>query len=123
MASAKRTSKMKKGVPAIRLGTSKNSEEGPPITAERGKPMTPEAPASVEGKGREETLKAVTGQTPVTSNMSVSQVGDSESCMGQSSAARGSAESNRPGKGSPARERSSLGRKERELSILPKEDV
>ena len=73
-------------------------------------------------KGREETFKTVIGQMPLESEMSVSQEGDSKSFTGKMSAARGSAEPDRPGKVSPARERSSLGREER-VSILPKEDV
>ena len=124
MASAKRTSERKKGVPATRMGTSKNSKEGPPDTAQREKPTTSETPASVEGKSREGTLKAVTAQMPLTSGISASLVGSSESeTMGQMSAARVSSESKRPGKGSASRERSSLGLEKRNSAILPQEDV
>ena len=125
MAFAKRTSGRKKGTTAVRMGSSKNSEEGPLVTAEMEQPPPLETPASVEGKSREGTLKAVTGQMPLTSDiMSTSLVGSSErGTMGQMSAARGSAESNRPGKGSASRERPLLGLKERDSSILPQEDV
>ena len=123
MVSAKKTSERKKEMPATRIGRSKNSEERPPDTVEREKPITSETQASVEGKSREGTLKAVTGQMPLTSDMSVSLVGSSGSVMGQMSAARGSAESNRPGKGSPLRDRSLLGLEEKELSVLPQENV
>ena len=98
----------------IRTGMSKDSEEVPSITAKGEKPMTSES--------REDSEKAVTGRMPLISEMSVSQVEGSENLTGQMSAARGSTESNRPEKGSPARRRSSVGREER-LSILQKEDV
>ena len=99
MASAKRTSERKKGMPTIRMGTSKNSEEGPPITAEREKPIiTTETPASVEEKSREGKANPL-------------DIG----CI--------SKPSGEPRKGSPSRERSSLGLEERELFILPQEDV
>ena len=111
-------------MPETRMGMRKNSEERPPDTAARENPTnTLETPASVEENSKGETSKAVEGRMSLTTDMSVSQVGSPESIMGQMSAARGSAESNWPGKGSPARERSSLGLEERELSILPQEDV
>ena len=80
--------------------------------------MTAQTPSSVE----EDSEKAVTGRMPLTSERSVSQVEDSESLKGQMSAARGSAESNRSEKGSPARRRPSSGSEDR-LSILQKEDA
>ena len=52
----------------------------------------------------------------------MSQVEGSENLKGQMSAARGSAESNRPVKGSPARRRPSSGSEDR-LSMLQKEDA
>ena len=66
-------------MPATRMGMSKNSEERPPDTVEREKPITSETPASVEGKSREGPLKAVTGRMSLTSDMSGSLVGSSES--------------------------------------------
>ena len=96
---------------AIRVGMSKDSEEVPPITSKGEKPMTAQTPLSVE----EDSENAVT-------ELSVRQMEGSESLKGQLSAARGSTESNRPEKGSPARGISLLGSKDR-LSILQKEDV
>ena len=57
--------------------------------------MTAQTPSSVD----EDSEKAVTGRMPLTSERSMSQVEGSESLKGQMSAARGSAESNRPVKG------------------------
>ena len=103
---------------AIRLGMSTDSEEAPQITAKGGKPMTAQTPLSVQ----EDSDKAGTGRMPLTSKRSVSQVKGSESWKGQMSAARGSAESNRPEKGSPARRRPSSG-SEDWLSMLQREDA
>ena len=125
MSPAKRTSERKKGTPATRKGTSKNSEEGPPDTAERERPTTSETPASVEAINREEALKNATGRMPLTLDVSASLVGSSGSGnMRHAFAAegttkqqaRGSTESNRPGKGSVSRERSTSG-------SLPHKDV
>ena len=90
---------------ATRLGMSTDSEGVPQITAKGGKPMTAQTPSSV----KEDTEKAVTGLMPLTSERSVSQVEGSENLKAQMSTARGSAESNRPEKGSLARRRPSSG--------------
>ena len=94
---------------ATRLGMRTDSEEVPQITAKGGKPMTAHTPSSV----KEDSEKAVTGRMPLTPERSVSQVEGSENLKGQMSAARGSAESNRPGKRSPARRRPSSGSENR----------
>ena len=131
MSSAKKTPERKQGTPATKMETSKHSEEGVPGTASRGKPPASETPASVEGL-REETLKVVAGRMPLTSDMSVSLVGSSESGKSghvsttegpTNQQARSSVESNRPGKGSAGIERSMSGLEERDSSSLPQEDV
>ena len=103
---------------ATRLSMSTDSEEVPHITAKREKPMTAQTPSSI----KEDSEKAVTGRMPLTSERSVSQVKGSENLNGQMSAARGSEESNRPEKGSPARRRPSSGSEDR-LSMLQREDA
>ena len=75
-------------------------------------------PSSVQ----EDSDKAVTGRMPLTSERSVSQVEDSGNVKGQMSATRGSAESDRPEKGSPARRRPSSGSEDRQ-SMLQREDA
>ena len=60
MASTRRKSE-KKGMAAVRLGTSNDSEEGLPRTAQREKPVTSKTLSSVEGRGRGEPIKTVTG--------------------------------------------------------------
>ncbi|CAM9472395.1 unnamed protein product [Ascophyllum nodosum] len=59
---------------------------------------------------------------PLTSERSVSQMKGSGNVKGQMSAARGSAESDRPEKGSPARRRPASGSEDR-LSMLQREDA
>ena len=100
----KRTSERKKGMAATRLGMSTNSEDVPQI-AKGGEPITAQTPSSVH----EDSGKAVTGRMPLTSERSVSQVDGSGNEKGQMSTARGSAESDRPEKGSPARRRPASG--------------
>ena len=102
---------------AIRLGMGTDSKEVPQ-TARGGKPRTAQTPSSVQ----EDSDRAVTGCMPLTSGRSVSQVEGSEYLKGQMSAARGSAESNRPEKGSPARRRPLSGSEDR-LSMLQREDA
>ena len=113
----KRTSERKKGMAATRLGMSTDSEDVPQ-TAKEGKPFTAQTPSSVQ----EDSDKAVTGRMPLTSERSVSQVEGSEILKGQMSAARSSAKSDRPEKGSPARRRPSSGSEDR-LSMLQREDA
>ena len=108
----KRTSERKKGTGAARLGTSTDSEDAPQ-TAKGGEPITAQTPSSVP----EDSQKTVTGRMPLTSERSVSQVEGSKIEKGQMSAARGSPESDRPEKGSPARRRLASGSEDR-LSIL-----
>ena len=113
----KRTSERKKGMDATRLGTSTDSEDVPQI-AKGGEPITAQTPSSV----REDSEKAGTGRMPLTSERSVSQVEGSGNEKGQMSAAWGSAELDRPEKGSPARRRPASGSENR-LSILQREDA
>ena len=113
----KRTLERKKGMAAARLGTSTESQDVPQ-TAKRGEPITAQTPSSVH----EDSQKAVTGRMPLTSERSVSQVEGSKKIKGQMSAARDSAESDRPKKGSPARRRLASGSEER-LSMLQREDA
>ena len=114
----KRTSERIKGMTATRLGMSTDSEDVLQ-TAKGGKPITAQTPSSVQ----EDSDKAVTGRMPLTSERSVSQVEGSENVKGQMSAARGSAESDRPEKqGSPAWRRPSSGSEDR-LSMLHREDA
>ena len=102
---------------ATRLGMSTNSEDVPHI-AKGGEPITAQTPSSVH----EDSEKAVTGRMPLISERSVSQVEGSGNVKGQMSAARGSAESDRPEKGSPARRRPASGNEDR-LSMLQREDA
>ena len=102
---------------AIRLGISTNREDVPQ-TAKGGKPINAQTPSSLQ----KDSDKAVTGRMPLTSERSVSQVEGSEKLKGQMSAARGSAESNRPEKGSPARRRPSSGSDDR-LFMLQRGDA
>ena len=69
----KRTSERKKGMAAIRLGMSTDSEDVPQ-TAKGGNPITAQTPSSVQ----EDSNKAVTGRMPLTPERSVSQVEGSE---------------------------------------------
>ena len=102
---------------ATRLGMSADSEDVP-LTAKGGEPGTAQMPLSVQ----EDSYKAVTGRMPLTSERSVSQVEGSGNVKGQMSAARGSAESDRPQKGSPAR-RTPLSGSEDRLSMLQRENA
>ena len=104
---------------ATRLGMSKDSEDVS-LTARGGEPRTAQMRSSVQ----EDSDKAVTtGRMPLTSERSVSQVEGSGNVKGEmSSAARGSAESDRPEKGSPARRRPSSGSEDRP-SMLQREDA
>ena len=97
---------------AARVGTSMDSENVPQ-TAEEGEPTTAQTPSSVE----EDSRQARTGRMPLTSDGSVSQVEGSKILKGQMSAARDSAESNRP-----ARRRPASGSEDR-LSMLHREDA
>ena len=65
-------------MPATQMGICKNSEERPPDTAERKKPITSETLARVGGKSRGIVPKPVTGQMPLTSDMLVSLGGSSK---------------------------------------------
>ena len=102
---------------AARLGTGMDSENVPQ-TAKREEPITAQTPSSV----LEDTEKAVTGRMPLTSEGSVSQVERSKISEGQMSAARDSAKSDRPEKGSPARRRPASGSEDR-LSTLQRENA
>ena len=82
---------------AARVGTSMDSEYVPQ-TAEGGDPTTAQAPSSVQ----EDSQKAVTGRMPLTSEGSVNQVEGSKFLKGHMSAARDSAESDRPARRRPA---------------------
>ena len=82
---------------AARVGMSIESEDVPQ-TAEGGEPMSAQTPPSVS----EDSRKAVTGRMPLTSEGSVSQVEGAKKIKGQMSAARGSAESDRPMRRRPA---------------------
>ena len=113
----KRTSERKKGMAATRLGTSTDNEDVPQ-TEKGGEPITAQTPSSVH----EDSEKAVTGRMPLTSERSVSQVEGSGNEKGQISAARGSAESDRPKKGSSARRRPASGSEDR-LSMLQRENA
>ena len=97
---------------AGRVGTSMDSEDVPQ-TAEGGEPTTAQTPSSVH----EDSRKAGTGRMPLTSEGSVSQVEGSKKLKGQMSAARDSAESDRP-----ARKRPASGSEDR-LSMLQREDA
>ena len=117
MASTKRTSERKKGMAATRLSMSTDSEDVP-LTAKGGEPRTAQTPSSAH----EDSEKALTGRMFLTSERSVSQVGGSGNVKGQMSVARGSAESDRPEKGSPARRRPASGSEDR-LFMLQREDA
>ena len=108
----KKTSERKKRMAATRLGMSTDSEDVPQ-TAKGGEPITAQTPSSVH----EDSKKAVTGRMPLTSERSVSQVEGSANEKG-----RGSAESGRPEKGSPARKRPVSGSEDR-LFMLQREDA
>ena len=82
---------LQKGMAAARLDTSLDSEDVPQ-TAEGGEPLTAQTPSSVS----EDSRKAVAGRMPLTSEGPVSQVEGSKNLKGQMSAARDSAESDRP---------------------------
>ena len=97
---------------AARLGMSTDSEEVPQ-TAQGGEPITAQTPSSV----LEDTEKAVTGRMPLTSEKSVSQLEGSKFEKGQMSAARDSAESDRP-----TRRGLASGSEDR-LSMLQREDA
>ena len=85
-------STLQKGMAAARLNTSINIEDVPQTAEEGGEPMTAQTPSSVS----EDSRKAVTGRMPLTSEGSVSQVEGSKLLKGHMSAARDSAESDRP---------------------------
>ena len=102
---------------AARLGTSTYSEDVPQI-AKGGEPITAQTPSSVH----EDFQKAVTGRMPLTSERTVSQVEGPKIEKGQMSAARDSAESGRPEKGSPAWRRPASGSEDR-LSMLQRGDA
>ena len=102
---------------ATRLDMSTDSEDVH-LIAKGGELRTAQTPSSVQ----EDSDKAVTGRMPLTSERSVSQVEGSGNVKGQMSAARGSAESDRPEKGSSERRRSASGSEDR-LSMLQREDV
>ena len=106
----KRTTERKKGMAAARLVTSTDSNDVPQ-TAKEGEPITAQTPSSVH----EDSEKAVTGRMLLTSERSVSQVEGSKILKGHNimSAARDSAESDRPEKGSPARRRPASGSEDR----------
>ena len=82
---------------AARVGMSIESEDVPQ-TAEGGELKLAQTPSSVS----EDSRKAVTGRMPLTSEGSVSQVEGSKLLKGQMSAARDSAESDRPTRRRPA---------------------
>ena len=96
-------SERKKGMAAARLGTNTDSEDVPQT----------ETPSSVDEGSR----KAMIGRMPLTSEKSVSQVEGSKIEKGQMSAARDSAESDRPTRRGPA-----SGSEDR-LSTLQREDA
>ena len=108
----KRTSEKKKGMAAARLGMSTDSEDVPQ-TAQGGEPIMAQTPSSV----LEDTEKTVTGRMPLTSEKSVSQLEGSKFEKGQMSAARDSAESDRPTRRGPA------SCSEDRLSTLQREDA
>ena len=121
MASTRRTSE-RKGMSAARMGTRTDSEEGPPVTARREKPAALQTPSSGEGKNRGGASEAAQGKMNFISEKSTSQTEGSDSEKGQRSAARDSAESDRPIKGSPAERRQPSGSEDR-LSTLQREDA
>ena len=82
---------------AARLGMSTHSKDVPQ-TAQGREPIVAQTSSSV----LEDTEKAVTGRMPLTSEKSVSQVEGSKFEKGQMSAARDSAESDRPTRRGPA---------------------
>ena len=97
---------------AARLGMSTDSEDVPQ-TAQEGEPIVAQTPSSV----LEDTEKAVTGRMPLTLEKSVSQLEGSKIEKGQMSAARDSAESDRPTRRGPASS------SEDRLSTLQREDA
>ena len=95
MASTRRISE-RKGMSAARMGTRTDSEEGPPVTAQREKPAASQTPSSGEGKNRGGASEAVQEKMNFIPEKSASQTEGSDSEKGQRSAARDSAESDRP---------------------------